>query len=98
MVKVTGEIVPEAEVEPDIRIKLPSTTQRRLLPILGGALVWAGRELLPEILRIWSAKAAQETDTPLVRNSVRQITTGGRGGRRGGERGLRRRRGWPWHQ
>ena len=106
VVKVTGEVMPETEVEPDIKIKLPSTTQRRLLPILGGALVWAGRELLPEILRIWGARAAQESDTALIGNSVDQITARGRGGRRGGGRGkgrgqgrgLQRRRGWPWHQ
>lgn len=50
--------VPEARVA-----VLPAQPQRRIWPLVGAALVWAARELLPEILAAWQAarnKTAQQ--------------------------------------
>ncbi len=50
--------VPEARVE-----VLPAKPQRRIWPLVGAGLVWAVRELLPEILAVWQAarnKTAQQ--------------------------------------
>lgn len=43
---------------PDVAL-LPAEAQRsRIWPLVGGALVWAARELLPEVLTAWRASSA----------------------------------------
>jgi ferredoxin len=49
-------------------------------PALGSALVWAGRELLPELLRAWGQTSMTREAQPA------DALTGGRSGRRGGRR------------
>ncbi len=40
---------------------LPAEPQRRIWPVVGTALVWAARELLPEILAAWQASHVRIT-------------------------------------
>lgn len=48
---------------------LPAETQRsRIWPLVGGALIWAARELLPEVLAAWRASRANASQ-PIGRKS-----------------------------
>ena len=54
---------------PEIEV-LPATSRRsRLWPAVGGALVWAARELLPEVIAAWRTPRAVELQ-PTSRNST----------------------------
>ncbi|MGQ9491846.1 MAG: indolepyruvate ferredoxin oxidoreductase subunit alpha [Anaerolineae bacterium] len=54
---------------PDVEL-LPAEAQRsRIWPLVGGALVWAARELLPEILAAWRTSRAG-VELPANRKSV----------------------------
>ncbi len=60
---------------------LPATSMTRdkqsgLWPMLGGALVWASRELLPEILALWRQNTPQQ-QTGLVSARVADLSLGG---------------------
>ncbi|NOZ27709.1 MAG: 4Fe-4S dicluster domain-containing protein [Chloroflexi bacterium] len=51
VIHAQGEVLPEAKPLADWKA--------RLWPAIGSALIWAGRELLPELLASWRLPAAQ---------------------------------------
>ena len=86
----------------DRRIGRIITEQRRWLPALGSALIWAGREILPQVIRVWRDSTVRSPRTPVsapasvkLAKLQRSGGTGGRangGGRRGGGRTRSRQR------
>jgi hypothetical protein len=74
--------VPEARVE-----VLPADPQRRIWPLVGAALVWTVRELLPELLAAWQASHSRTTQpvslTPDVTTSLISASHHGHRFRRG---------------
>ncbi len=73
---------------PDVELLPPETRRGRIWPLVGGALVWAERELLPEVLAAWRTSRA-EVELPANRKSV----TWGQVTPRKRRAGHRRRRG-----
>ncbi|MCX6028118.1 MAG: 4Fe-4S binding protein [Chloroflexi bacterium] len=69
---------PAAEVLPAV------TWRRRLWPMIGGALVWATRELLPEVIAAWRASHAGVSQPISFKPdaSVRRTSTARRNGHR----------------
>ncbi len=58
-------LLPQPEVE-----QLPVELRRsRIWPMVGGALIWAARELLPEVIAAWRASRAG-TGQPASRKST----------------------------
>ena len=47
--------------QPDAQVLPAEPQRRRFWPMVGGALVWAARELLPEVLTAWRSSRAGAT-------------------------------------
>ena len=73
---------------PDVELLPPETRRGRIWPLVGGALVWAARELLPEVLG--ALRASRGTISSATGNRLRSSGLMGVSRRRMGHR---RRRG-----
>lgn len=93
--------LPAARPEPEIiRVRtqpVPVPFRARLLPVVGAALAWAGRELVPRLaefaLEGLDRRAVGKRMSRAVRNGPDQGSRGRRGGKGGRRRRYRRRGG-----
>lgn len=95
--------VPAIRPEPEVvRVTTPPTAQRsgalapltlrsRVLPVLGAALAWTGREIVPRLADIFLERLDRQA-TPSTRQTGGVARPMGSGGRREGRGGGRRRR------
>jgi ferredoxin len=83
VIRVTGESIPATQAV--------TTWRSRLWPAIGGALAWAGRELLPELLAAWRESASSSPIKEAAEGAVScKGCPGGRQARRRRRWGLRR--------
>ncbi len=91
---------PAVRPEPDVihvrteRAPAPVPLRTRVLPVVGAALAWAGREIVPRLadffLESWDRRASEQRATA---SGSRSSGTNAQAGRGGGRRHRRRHRG-----